>query len=151
MSGFRLTWKGDEASRRVVDEVVKPAIRDFALAAETVAKAKLRKTPQDTKTHKYIPWKGEGKRTGLLQRSVHIATPGYNWSGDTGDGSSAGAEAAVRGNKITIQLGSGIEYAIYVNTLHYNPRVNRFIETSVEETRPRMPGIIARYARNFRR
>lgn len=145
---WKLIWNGDEVKDKVLEETVRPALIEFGLKAETASKRKLKVSMHDDEGN-WIKWGGRGKQYGTLQRSIHIASPDYDWGGDVGsDDERGGVEAEPKrdGDKMTIQLGSGIEYAIYVHEIHYNPDVKHFIIRSVDEIRPEMPKILDKYA-----
>src|SRR5690348_15092112 len=103
-------WRGAQ----VVDDVdtnVAKAISEFGLVAEGHSKRELQK--------------GHGVISGTLRRSIHTAQPGYNWAGDNVKPSSSSPERgnqvlnAIRaGQKVTIQLGSGLGYSLPVHQGH---------------------------------
>lgn len=148
MKSWRLVWLGDKVADEVFDKVVMPALTEFGLRAETASKAKLKISLQD-ENKDWVKGGGRGKRQGTLQRSIHLAPPDYAWGGDAdGDSELGGREVTPvkSGDRVTLSLGSGIEYAIYVHELHYNPEVNGFIIRSVEEEKAKLPSILDRYA-----
>ncbi len=65
---------------------------------------------------------GHGYDTGTLQRSIHAATPGYDWEGDNVPRSPFTPErgiedaqpARVAGGALAIQIGSGQDYSLWV-------------------------------------
>lgn len=151
----RLVWRGKEVERDTMDKIVKPALVEFCLRCEARSKMKLRPSSQDS-SGEWIIGGGRGKRTGTLQRSIHIAEPGYIWTSDDVRPGSAtperGGHEVEPGDvdgKMTIEFGSGLEYAIYVHQLHYDEQVNHFLTDSVEEERPNMPEILSKHARRF--
>lgn len=107
MAKLRLDWKGSQ----VVDQVFKnvaAAYTEFGLIVETNAKQELQK--------------GHGVRTGTLRRSIHLAQPGYPWSQDNVEPSTSspelgrnGVEAQVTFGKVSLLVGSGLEYALSIH------------------------------------
>ena len=96
-------WRGKEVAQAVANNVAK-ALGEFALRAEGHAKKELQK--------------GHGVLTGTLRRSIHTAQPGYVWSQDANAGSELGGkniEALIQSSKISIQLGSGLVYAMAIH------------------------------------
>ncbi len=102
-----LKWRGPEVAKIVQGNVAK-AMGKFALRVEAYSKKELKH--------------GHGVLTGTLRRSIHVAQPGYKWSGDNVEPSTSSPElggksfnAVVNGRKITIQVGSGLVYAMAIH------------------------------------
>lgn len=138
MSGFRLAWRGAQAAAEVVAQVVIPALTDFGLVVEAGAKAEL--------------YKGHGVRTGTLRRSVHAASPGYNWGGDDGSSEMGGAPAPAQdlGNRVAVEVGSGLEYALPVHQGHGSFGGYHFLANSYEKNAGRLDGLLAKYRGNLK-
>lgn len=108
----RLDWRGPQAVAAVIDQVVKPALAEWALyRVEKAAKGSLQK--------------GHGVRTGTLRRSIHTASPGYNWDADNcapepGTAELGGVLAPLgeASGHVALELGSGMEYALAVHQGH---------------------------------
>ena len=146
---IKIEWRSDELMAKV-EEAVGKVLTEAGLTAEGKAKQKLRPSLQIA--DRFVKGGGRGVRTATLRRSIHIATPGYIWGGDDVPPSSTSperggkkAEPKREGKKVTLELGSGVNYSIYVHELHYDPEVHHFLLTSVEETKDDLPGIIARH------
>jgi hypothetical protein len=106
-----INWRGgqvsDEIERRLADALV-----EIGQRTEGEAKKEL--------------YPGHGKVTGTLQRSIHAASPDYNFSRDNvepGSGSperGGGAPQPKRwGSIIRIAVGSGMEYAMAIHLLYH--------------------------------
>lgn len=87
-------------------------------------------------------YKGHGVITGTLRRSIHTASPGYNWSGDSGgpDG-----PAKLVGDKLIVEVGSGLEYAMAVHDGHGSFGGYHYLTIGVDIVRPAVPGIFKEY------
>jgi len=66
-------------------------------------------------------FKGHGVITGTLRRSIHLAQPGYGWRNDNVTASDNSPERGtravtplVRGTRLMLQVGSGMDYALYI-------------------------------------
>lgn len=131
-------WFGKEVADKVTKNVA-AAMGEFALRAEGHSKRELQK--------------GHGVITGTLRRSIHVAQPGYNWGGDDQTASAASPErggqsftALVNGKRITIQLGSGLNYALAVHQGHQGFSGYHYLTNGLEKARPELPGILRSYA-----
>ncbi len=137
--GFRLRWSAEVAQAQAEAALVQ-AMMEIGLRIEGESKKEL--------------YKGHGVITGTLRRSIHTAMPGYTWRGDNVTPSASTPE---RGNKATppvlergrlvVQLGSGLEYAIWVHQGHHSFEGYHFIENGVEKVRPLIPGIVRKHAK----
>lgn len=130
-------WRGKEVIKEV-DENVARALGKFALVAEGYAKKELQK--------------GHGVITGTLRRSIHTAEPGYAWVGDdmkpaagTPERGGQGVNATVKRNKITVQLGSGLRYAMAVHQGHHSFEGYHFLTIGVDKAKPSLNGILREY------
>ena len=132
MSARMKSWRGKEVTQEVLQNVAK-AMGEFGLRVEGHSKKELRK--------------GHGVITATLRRSIHCAQPGYNWAGDTGGGELGGRsfEAMIKGQKVTIQLGSGLRYALPVHQGHHSFQGYHFLTIGVDKARPELPEVLARH------
>jgi len=145
-----LNWRGDDLKRRVLQQAA-AGLTEFGLRCETGAKRRLRPSEQDA-SGDFVPGGGHGVRTGTLRRSIHTATPGYGWDGDNVEPSSGaperGGQAAKpreQSGRLTLELGTGMEYGLEVHQSHYDATVFHFIVSSVEQEAPKLPGILKRH------
>jgi len=131
MARFK-TWRGKEVTQAVAKKVAM-ALGEFGLTAEGHAKRELRK--------------GHGVITGTLRRSIHTAQPGYNWSGDDGSSEFGGqkVDASVNGSRITVQLGSGLGYALPVHQGHQGFEGYHFLPIGVDKAKKKLPAILKRH------
>ncbi len=156
--GYRLIWRGDEVVQQKREQTAK-ALAEIGLRVEGEAKKEL--------------YKGHGVLTGTLRRSIHTATPGYNWGGDNASLLAAKQERAgyhpemgLEGIKkavipelggqlampffdrdsFVIQVGSGLEYAIFVHQGHHTFEGYHFITNGLARVRPLVPGIVRKHA-----
>ena len=133
-----LHWFGDNVKRTTLGKAAN-ILSEFGLRAETSAKQELQP--------------GHGVISGTLRRSIHTAAPGYSWAGDNIFARSAGAperggqevEPQVRGNKLTLELGSGMEYAMAVHQGHGSFEGYHYLRNGVDKTIPKMQDIIKRH------
>jgi hypothetical protein len=138
-------WRGKEVNQAVMQNVAK-ALGEFALRAEGNSKRELQK--------------GHGVETSTLRRSIHAAKPGYAWSGDDVPPSTGAPErggkkfdAVVNGKKITIQLGSGLVYAMAIHqgwaTGYKNMKGSfagyHYLDNGVKKTKPELPDVLRKY------
>lgn len=128
------TWRGKEVTQAVAKNVAS-ALGEIALRAEGHAKRELRK--------------GHGVVTGTARRSIHTAEPGYNWSADDVKASSASAElggkmvtAAIQGSRITVQLGSGLGYALPLHQGHQGFEGYHFLTIGVDKAKKEVPEVL---------
>lgn len=131
-------WRGKEVSEAVAQNAAK-ALGKFGLVAEGFAKHELRRPDH-------------GVLTGTLRRSIHTAQAGYNWSNDniepgpgTPERGGRNIEASVNGKKITIQLGSGLNYALPVHQGHHSFAGYHYLTNGVEKAKPQMNQILKEF------
>jgi hypothetical protein len=136
---MKFKWYGKKVFRQVIDETVKPGLRDFGLDVEGESKAELQK--------------GHGVETGTLRRSIHTASPGYSWAADNVPASpgspergSTNALPETSGGKLTIQVGSGMSYALPVHQGHHSFSGYHFLTNGLQKARPRLDSHIERHA-----
>lgn len=127
-----LKWKGDEVQKQVIAAIV-DGVTEFGLTHETEAKREL--TP------------GHGVLSGTLRRSIHAASPDYNFGGDdlpptpnSPERSGAGLDVQQRGIRVAVTVGSGMVYARYIENL-YSYMVN-----SHQRIIGKLPEIIRKHA-----
>ncbi len=130
-------WRGKEVSQAVAKNVA-AALGEFALRAEGHSKRELQK--------------GHGVITGTARRSIHTAQPGYNWSTDNVEPSNSAPErggqmneALISGNKISIELGSGLVYALPLHQGHHNFQGYHFLTIGVEKANKELPGVLKKH------
>lgn len=131
-------WKGDQVLEQVVREVLTPGLRDFGLDVEGESKDEL--------------WKGHGVITGTARRSIHTAEPGYNWASDnvvptngSPERGGSGAEPKRVQGKLSLQVGSGLEYAMPLHQGHHSFPGYHFLVNGLDKARPRLPQHIERH------
>lgn len=130
-------WRGDQIVTAVKGNVAK-AMGKFGLRVEGHAKKELRR--------------GHGVRYGTLRRSIHTAEPGYNWSGDDvkpGPGTpELGGRmfaALINGRKVTIQVGSGLRYALPVHQGHHSFAGYHYLTIGLEKAKPELGQDLAEF------
>ncbi len=139
-----LKWNGNEVRRDAL-KGVSAAMTEFGLRCETAAKSRLQP--------------GHGVITGTLRRSIHSAVPGYSWQGDNvANGPERGgqeAEPVEKNGKLTLELGSGMEYALAIHQgweLGYKKTRGsfagyHFLTEAVTEQKPKLPSILEKHAK----
>ena len=131
-----LNWRGDEVLKTTQENAAK-IISEFALTVEGEAKKELRK--------------GHGVETGTLRRSIHTALPGYDWGGDdvepSGGSPERGNNAVVpeTSNQLTVEVGSGLVYAMAVHQGHHNFTGYHYLTNGLKKAQGKLPSIIARH------
>lgn len=135
MSDFTLNWQGDEAKRQVLENVA-AAMAEFGLTVEGESKKELRK--------------GHGVLTGTLRRSIHTALPGYDWGGDDVEPSNGsperGGEMAIpESDNVTVQVGSGLSYAMAVHQGHHSFQGYHYLTNGLNKAKGKLAGILARH------
>ena len=131
-----LIWRGDEVLKTTQENAAK-IISEFALTVEGEAKKELRK--------------GHGVETGTLRRSIHTALPGYDWGGDDVEPSAGaierGGEAAMpeAGNQLTVEVGSGLVYAMAVHQGHHSFSGHHYLTNGLKKAQGKLSSIIARH------
>jgi hypothetical protein len=136
--GAHLKWRGPQAGQAVLEQVVVPAMTEFGLEAEAESKKELRK--------------GHGVLTGTARRSIHTAEPGYDWGQDDVEPSGGAPErggrkarARILKVRVTIQLGSGLKYALPLHQGHHGFKGYHFLTNGVRKAKARLPKILAKY------
>lgn len=139
MPNVLLDWRGPQLLREM-EKASEEALVEFGLRLETAAKSQLRK--------------GHGVVTGTLRRSIHMASPDYDFAGDNvppaaGTPERGGREARVgrEADKIAIETGSGLEYAMAVHQGHGTFDGYHFITGPFEQLKGKFDGILARKAK----
>jgi hypothetical protein len=141
MSARMKSWRGAEVTAAVVRNVAK-ALGEFGLRVEGNSKRELwKKYPES-----------HGVDTGTLRRSIHVAQGGYDWSSDDVEPSSETPErggrmfdAIVNGRKITIQVGSGMRYALAVHQGHHSFEGYHFLTIGLDKTKKELPEVLSKY------
>lgn len=130
-------WLGKQVTQQVAKNVAM-ALGEFALRAEGYSKKELRK--------------GHGVITGTARRSIHTAQPGYNWSTDhvaaaQGSPERGGkkVDALINGSRITVQLGSGLGYALPLHQGHQGFQGYHFITIGVDKAKSDLPAVLERH------
>jgi len=137
--GYKLNWKGEEV-KKIIGTMMENIVSDLGHAAAGNAMKELTK--------------GHGVVTATLQRSIHAAPPGYGWNSDVGSGFNVGGKKIVairRGSRVSVEVGSGLEYAMAIHQGWNNSNGLRgtfegyhFLTIGVEKTRAQVPVIIRR-------
>jgi len=138
MSDYKLDWRGDEV-KKIAKENGAAIISEFALTAEGEAKRELRR--------------GHGVETGTLRRSIHVVLPGYDWGGDdveaaAGSPERGGDAPLPTGDKLTVELGSGLNYAMAVHQRlkpHGGFTGYHYLTIGVKKAREKLDSIIAKH------
>lgn len=136
MASFK-KWLGKQVTQQVAKNV-SVALGEFALRAEYHAKKELRK--------------GHGVITGTARRSIHTAQPGYNWPADHVEAAQGSPErggkkidALIKGNRITVQLGSGLGYSLALHQGHHGFQGYHFLTIGVDKAKPELPMVLTRH------
>ena len=143
-----LIWKGDEVLKTIKENGAK-IISEFALTVEGEAKKELKKSAKAEGV--WVKGGGRGVRTGTLRRSIHTALPGYDWGGDDvapSAGSPERGNSAVMpeaGDQITVEVGSGLVYAMAVHQGHHNFTGYHYLTNGLKKAQGKLPSIIARH------
>jgi len=130
--GTRLNWRGKPTQDEVV-EILGAALVEIGLRIEGEAKKQL--------------WPSHGKLTGTLQRSIHAASPDFNFAqenvqpGDnTPERSNPGAVTPqLLGSRLMIAVGTGMEYAMWVHFLY------KYLTLGLSKVRPLALQIVQRH------
>jgi hypothetical protein len=132
MASYFKKWRGKEVTDEVKRNVAR-ALGEFGLRAEGHSKRELRK--------------GHGVLTGTLRRSIHTAQPGYDWGGDSGSSEMGGktVEGAVGGEKVTLELGSGLTYAMAVHQGHHSFEGYHYLTNGLAQAKPELAGVLRKY------
>jgi hypothetical protein len=136
MADFHLNWKGDEVKRTIEENGAK-IMAEFGLTVEAEAKKELRR--------------GHGVKTGTLRRSIHTAASGYDWGGDDVEPSAGaperGGQAATpeAGDKLTVEVGSGMVYAMAVHQGHHSFSGYHYLTNGLKKAQGKLAAILARH------
>ena len=136
MADFELDWRGDEVKNMTFENVAK-VMSEFALTVEGESKKELRK--------------GHGVLTGTLRRSIHTALPGYDWGGDdvkpdAGAPERGGGDAIPEaGGMMTVEVGSGLVYAMAVHQGHDNFSGYHYLTNGLNKAKGKLQAILARH------
>lgn len=137
--GFRLHWRGDEV-KETAEKALVQAMIEIGLRVEGESKKEL--------------YKGHGVITGTLRRSIHTAVPGYTWRGDNvkpapGTPERGGQQTTPinAAGRLIVQVGSGLEYAIWVHQGHHSFEGYHFIDNAVDKVRPLVAQIVTKHAK----
>ena len=135
MSDFTLNWKGDEVKRQALENAA-AAMAEFGLTVEAESKKELRK--------------GHGVLTGTLRRSIHTALPGYDWGGDDVEPSPGSPERGGELNapdtdNVTVQVGSGLVYAMAVHQGHHSFQGYHYLTNGLNKAKGKLQSILARH------
>lgn len=133
MTNFRLDWRGEKLENITIG-VIMAGLTEFGSRVETSAKSQLKP--------------GRGVVTGTYRRSIHYASPRYNFSADDTKPSTSSPELSGRGGgaelvgrKVQIKVGSGLKYAGRVEQLYGTIRKGH------DRVAPRLPEILRKHAR----
>ena len=134
---YRLVWRGQQVVKDVTDNVAE-AWTEFGLTVERNSKAQL--------------VKGHGVISGTLRRSIHMAQPGYNWTGDNvlpDPGSPERGRRRIKpledGDHLRLQVGSGMIYALAVELGHGTFAGYRYLRNGLAQARRDLPQILQKF------
>lgn len=132
-----LNWLGDEVKRQVIENASK-AMGEFGLTVEGESKKELRK--------------GHGVETGTLRRSIHTAQAGYDWGSDDVVADKSSPELGNRqvnavesSDQITVEVGSGLNYALPVHQGHHGFQGYHFLTNGLKKAEGKLQSILAKY------
>lgn len=130
-------WEPEKAVGQSLENLAK-AFGKFGLIAEGYAKKELQK--------------GHGVLTGTLRRSIHTAQPGYDWTGDnvpasdgTPERGNSQAEAQINAGKLTLQLGSGMVYALAIHNGFGGFPGYHYLTIGLDKAKPELAGVIEEF------
>lgn len=121
-----MDWHG-KPTQREIEKILGEALVEIGLRIEGEAKKQL--------------WPGHGKVTGTLQRSIHAASPDYNFVRDNVE---PGPHSPERGNntgemtpklygqRLSIAVGTGMEYAMQIHFLY------KYLTLALNKVRPQV-------------
>ena len=137
MAEYELHWNGAEVLR-VSEEKLSQIMGRIGLEVEGDGKKELRK--------------GHGVITGTLRRSLHCAEAGFDWPGDDMEPNEASpelggqvVEVSVSGHQVSIEVGSGLRYALPVHQGHGGFPGYHFLTKAVEQVRQRLGSILEKF------
>jgi hypothetical protein len=133
MPNYVLEWRGEETAQAVREGAGRFLSR-VGLGVEGEAKQEL--------------YKGHGVLNGTLRRSIHCAEEGYGWGGDDITPGAAtpelGGRAAPTGsNTLTIEVGSGLKYALPVHQGHHSFEGYHYLTNALDKIKMRIASIAA--------
>lgn len=132
--GTRFHWRDREVTAEV-EERLKDALGELGLMCEGEAKKEL--------------YEGHGVDTGALRASIHAAEPRYPWTSDNMPGVREMGGRKVRGarvgNRIVVEVGSGMEYAIWVHQGHHSFGGYHYLTNAVEKIRPYVAEVLKKH------
>jgi hypothetical protein len=146
----KIKWKGKQVIEKVQSGLSKGLVK-WGLRVEGDAKRSLQPSEQDEGGN-WVPGGGHGVRTGTLRRSIHLADPGYNWQTDNVAPSTSSPEKGGQTptgkvdskGKVTVQLGSGLEYAQPVHQGWSRGSASfegyHFLQNAIEKNAPFLEG-----------
>lgn len=133
MASMRVEWKGDDVLKTVM-QAVQAGMTDYAGRWETAAKGSLRP--------------GRGVVTSTYRRSLHAATPRYNFGNDdvpprpgSPERGGRGVVTQRQGDTISGVVGSGMRYARSLEN-RYN-----VVRGAHDRVAPQLPGLIEKHAK----
>lgn len=135
----RLTWNGEQVKEAVRQNVAQ-AWTEIGLRVETEAKREL--------------YKGHGVVTGTLRRSIHTATPGYDWSSDNVIASDSTPERggqmalpSMESDGIRIQVGSGLVYALAIHQGFEDTPFQgyHYLRNALQKVKPKINTVLKKY------
>lgn len=147
-----LDWKGDELKVEMRRRMAE-ALGQFALVVEGESKKELTKGSRPSGKRKHRAGQGgHGVVTGTLRRSIHTAAPGYEWSSDDVEPSNSTPERGKQnvkgvedGTQITVEVGSGLSYALPVHQGHHTFEGYHFLTNGLERAKGQLGNILAKF------
>ncbi len=143
-------WHGDALSADVKRKLGEGLV-EWGLRVETSAKKNLQPSEQDAEGD-WVPGGGHGVRTGTLRRSIHLSEPGYAWASDnvppargTPELGGKKPEPKEQGSRLVLEIGSGLEYALYQHQGFRGFVGHHFITKAVAEQAPKLTAILRRH------
>lgn len=127
---YKLNWTGDQAIDQVLNKVAE-GFEKFGLRVESNSKQELKPN--------------HGVKTGTLRRSIHLASPDYNWKDDDIAPSQSSPELGgglvtvtrmIR--KIVLAVGSGLSYAMAVHQGHGSFDGYHYITNGLAKSKPHL-------------
>ena len=96
--------------------------------------------------------RGHGVESGTLRRSIHVAESGYDWSSDDVEPSAssierggAQVEPEANGDKLTLEVGSGLGYAMAVHQGHHNFSGYHYLTIGLKKAKEKIDSILSKY------
>jgi len=130
VSKSRLDWRG-KPTQREIEKILGEALVEIGLRIEGEAKKQL--------------WPGHGKLTGTLQRSIHAASPDYNFARENVEPASNSPERGnnagevvpkLDGQRLKIAVGTGMEYAMHIHFLY------KYLTIALNKVRPQVLKVV---------